>query len=112
MLLTGGYDFEPAWLAGGPGVLGTVAKWIPGQNRPRACVVVLDQPLTAEGLRGGVRQTLTGTFVVLELRYANQAWEDSGTVHLELCQAEPPDAAWPNRDAGAWIESHATYVKQ
>jgi len=107
--ILGGYDFEPAWLAGRVSVAGTVLTWIPGQNETPACVLRLDEPLTAEGDVRGKRAVLTGTHVVLELRYVDQLWGDTGTVHVELCSVEPANASWQEREVGAWIESHATY---
>ena len=107
--VSGGYDFEPEWLGGLQDVNGQVEKWIPGQNKQPACVVHLDTPLTATGLVHGTREQRTGTFLVLELRYRGQRWEQSGTVHVELCETEPEDKAWPDREIGAWVESHATY---
>jgi len=71
--------------------------------------VRLDGPLTATGDVRGRREERTGTFLVLELRYVGQEWEPSGTVHVELCEAEPEDKAWADREVGAWVESHATY---
>ncbi|GAA4117721.1 hypothetical protein GCM10022415_15910 [Knoellia locipacati] len=107
--VSGGYDFEPTWLAGREGVAGAVLKWIPGRNEERACVVLLDEPLTATGdVRGG-REERTGSHIVLALRYAGQVWEEEATVHIELCESEPVNAAWSSREAGAWVESHATY---
>jgi hypothetical protein len=108
--ISGGYDFEPLWLAGKEHVAGQVEKWLPGQNTKPALVVRLDEPLTASGLVRGKREHLTGEFVVLELRYAGQEWESSGTVHVELCGTEPDDKTWAEREAGAWVESHATYT--
>ncbi|WP_153394607.1 hypothetical protein [Ornithinicoccus halotolerans] len=107
--LAGGYDFEPPWLRGREQVVGTVLKWIPGQNDSPACVVELEEPITATGDVRGKRQVRTGRYLVLKLRYAGQDWEDRGTVHVELCETEPADAPWPNRESGAWVESHATY---
>lgn len=107
--VSGGYDFEPAWLAGGDEVAGAVLKWIPGQNEERACVVLLDEPLTATGDVRGKREERTGRHLVLELRYTGQVWEAEGTVHVELCDSEPVSVAWANREVGAWVESHATY---
>lgn len=105
----GGYDYEPAWLGGADEVAGRVLKWIPGQNETPACVVELDEPLTAAGDVRGNREERHGRFLVLELRYTGQVWENEGTVHLELCESEPANDAWPNREIGAWVESHATY---
>lgn len=90
-------------------VTGQVEKWIPGQNTQPACVVRLDEPLTATGDVKGRREQRTGGFLVLELRYAGQVWEQSGTVHVELCETEPEAKAWADRETGAWVESHATY---
>lgn len=105
----GGYDFEPEWLGGLRQVTGQVEKWIPGQNTQPACVVRVDAPLTATGPVHGTRGQRTGTFLVLEVRYTGQEWEPSGTVHVELCETEPEDKAWADREVGAWVESHATY---
>lgn len=107
--LSGGYDHEPAWLSGRRFVLGNVVAWIPGQNEQPACVVELDEALTAEGDVRGQRSTVTGRYVVLELRYVGASWEDDGVVHVELCHEMPDQRPWAERDVGAWVESHATY---
>lgn len=52
---------------------------------------------------------MTRRYLVLELRYAGQAWEDRATVHVELREASAEEASWPTREFGAWVESHATY---
>lgn len=107
--VSGGYEFEPDWLGGRSEVAGVVAKLIPGQNRLPACVVLLDQPLTASGDVKGKRESRTGSYLVLEPRYVGQEWESTGTVHVELCEFEPEDKPWAERPTGAWVESHATY---
>ena len=107
--LFGGYDFEPQWLTGREDILATVTRWIPGQNSLPACVVHLDESLTASGLVRGKRQTITGSIAVLELRYTGSPWVASGTVQVELCDFEPDEAPWPKRNIGAWVESHASY---
>ena len=106
----GGYDFEPDWLGGRHHIAGHVLKWIPGQNTQPACVVRLDEPLTAKGDVRGRREERTGQFLVLEVRYVGQEWDASGTVHVELCESEPEDRAWTDRGVGAWVESHANYT--
>ena len=105
----GGYDFEPTWLGSRQDVRGQFLKWIPGQNESDACVVALDDELTAEGLVGGIRQTVSGRYLVLELRYTGENWHSTGTVHVELIGEEPPSLRWGERKTGAWVESHATY---
>ncbi|WP_036490920.1 MULTISPECIES: hypothetical protein [Nocardioides] len=109
MAINGGYDFQPQWLGGMHQVTGQIEKWIPGQDTQPACVVRLNEPLTATGDVRGKREQRTGVFVVLELRYIGQKWESSGNVHVELCDTEPDDNTWAERDVGAWVESHATY---
>lgn len=110
VVVGGGYDFEPQWLGGRSSVEGVILRWIPGQNTEPACVVLLAGPLTAEGAVGGHRETLTGSHLVLELRYEGRTWERSGTVHVELCPSEPESLKWGKRHPGAWVESHATYT--
>lgn len=107
--LSGGYDFEPQWLGGRSFVEGRVTGWVPGQNEEPACVVLLDDTLSAEGLVHGDRREVTGRHVVLQLRYRDAQWENSGVVHVELCESMPQQAAWPDRAVGAWVESHASY---
>jgi len=106
----GGYDFQPAWLGLRSDVVGHVAKRIPGQNSTPCCVVELDEPLTATGDVRGKRESRTGSYLVLGLRYTGQDWSaPSGTVHVELCAQEPENMAWSEREAGARVESNATY---
>jgi len=107
--VSGRYDFEPDWLAGRSKVEGVVAKRIPGQNAQPACVVLLDEPLTAPGDVKGKRELRTGSYLVLELRHAGQEWASDGTVHVELCGFEPEEKPWAERPVEAWVESHATY---
>jgi hypothetical protein len=107
--VSGGYDFKPDWLGDRPEVTGSVARWIPGQNRKPACVVRLDAPLTATGLVRGKRELRSGQYFVLGLRYVGQEREASGTVHVELCENEPDDQSWADREVGAWVESNGTY---
>jgi hypothetical protein len=107
----GGYMNDPEWLSGRDGVVGQVHAWITGQNGSPDCVVLLDEPLTATGDVRGLPELGTGSFLVLTLRHVGQVWENSGTVHVHLHSDEPPNAAWPDRPRGAWLESHAGYVR-
>lgn len=106
--VTGGYDFEPAWLGGRPGVTGVVGKWIQRDQGEPVCVVSLDDPLTAEGWVDGEREIRTGQVLVLALRYPAQTWQRTGTVYVELWQAEPPEDP-AEHPAGMRVESDATY---
>lgn len=107
--LSGGFEATPSWLGDRPSVTGVVSDWIPGQNEVAACVIELDEPLTTEGDVRGTTAIVTGRHVVLQLRYTGQVWERTGIVHVELCGAPPEPEAWPNRQLGAWVDSHATY---
>ena len=99
--LSGGYDYEPAWLCGKPHYEGVVTSFIPGQNSNLAAVVQLDGPITVEDT--------TGNMVVLELRHVGADWKDTETVHVELCDFVPEARSWQQRRQGKWVESHATY---
>lgn len=95
---------------GGPNTLhGTIDSWMPGQNVQPACLVRLDAPITAEGDVRGEWRSVTGEYVVLELRYTGQVWEGTGTVHVELCAERPLPLGWAERSPGAWVEGQATY---
>jgi hypothetical protein len=99
--LWGGYDPEPKWLAGKESHTGTVERFIPGQNREKAMVVRLESPITVDGV--------TGSIVILELRYVGAKWVGEGVAHIELCDFEPEDKTWKDRKRGIWVESHASF---
>ncbi len=99
--LSGGYEPNPTWLSGRALVLGTVTQFIPGQNGSPAVVVHLDETISSENL--------SGSTVVLQLRYVDAKWEPTEIVHVELCDFTPEPKAWKDRRQGEWIESHATY---
>jgi len=87
--LWGGYDYAPKWLGGKDFLVGTVERFIPGQNKEAAMLVRLDSAISVDGV--------TGNIVVLELRY------------VELCDFEPESESWKERRQGAWVESHASF---
>jgi hypothetical protein len=99
----GGYNMEPPWLDGRQYYSGTVKAFIPGQNDMPAVVVVLAED--------AVFEDYAGKCLVLELRYAGATWEETGTVHVEMCDFEPEARPWQERRQGKWVESHATYRK-
>jgi hypothetical protein len=101
--LSGGYDAGSTWLADKEAIYGRDAKFIPGQNTEPAALIKLDEPLTGDGV--------TGDFIVLELRYAETKWGPTETVHVELCDFEPEEKRWQDRQQGEWVESHATYKR-
>lgn len=100
--VSGGYDMDPEWLAGGDGLLGTVFRFIPGQSDALAAVVRLDEELRLS--------RATGRYAVLELGHVGSTWtEVLPRVHVELCDFEPEAVRWEDRHKGVWVESHATY---
>lgn len=76
--VSGGYDFEPPWLGSNDHFAGRVVQWIAGQNDRPACVVELDEAITATGRVRGRREERTGRFLVLELRYVGQSGRTKG----------------------------------
>jgi hypothetical protein len=99
--LSGGYDMIPRWLCGKDEHIGTVTRFMPGQNQDLAAVVKLDSPITVEAT--------TGDVVILELRYVGAKWKEKETVHIELCDFDPEPKSWKDRKQGKWVESHASY---
>lgn len=91
----------PQWLCGRNEHIGTVIRFMPGQNEDPAAVIKLDSPITVEGT--------TGDIIILELRYVGAKWKDRETVHIELCDFEPEPKPWKERKQGKWVESHASY---
>lgn len=101
--LSGGYHFEPEWLAGMESVRGSVVAFLPGQNENPAAVIKLDELLSYKNL--------TDSIAVLELRYADATWGENQVVQVELCDFMPEQTPWPNRRKGRWTESHATCTR-
>ncbi len=100
VFVSGGYDPEPAWLAGGRGYAGTLERFIPGRSEQPAAVVRTDVPVTV----GGV----TGEVLVMELRWVGASWHSGAVSHVELCDFEPEPKSREERRHGAWVESHAS----
>ena len=98
--LAGGYDMEPKWLSGRNACFGDCVGFIPGENNQLAAIVCLDEPVTFDGV--------TGSYLVLRLRYVGARWANHETVHLELFTAPPTSLQAPSA-RGLWIESHASY---
>ncbi len=99
----GGYDAEPAWLAGSPdGYLGTVVAFIPGWDVLPSAVVEADQDI-----RIG---SDSGRFLVLTQAWEGVPWgQSSPRVHVELCSSMPEPQSPDEREHGAWVESHASF---
>lgn len=112
VVVYGGYDMDPAWLAISPtGYSGEVVEFIPGQNDERAAVIALDEELLLPAGAGAVEgKEVRGRFLVLDLGQVGADWSTmTPRVHVELCDERPEPKRGQDRRQGAWIESHATY---
>ena len=112
VVVGGGYDMEPAWLAASAsGYAGEVTDFIPGQNELPAAVIALDDELVLPNGAGAVDdQEVRGRYLVLELGHVGTSWSTSRPrVHVELCGEAPPHVRWQDRPRGIWVESHASY---
>ena len=98
--LAGGYDMEPRWLDGREACFGECIGFIPRENGRTAAVIHLDEPL--------IFDSMTGSYVVLRLRYVGARWSKHETVHVELF-TEPPSTLQDPAVRGLWVESHANY---
>lgn len=122
VVVAGGYDMDPAWLAGGGGYIGTIVD-IAG-NR---AVVELDDEIElharsepwkdfGDGTLSAPAQrpVVRGRWLALMLGYVGHRWEDPiQRVHVGLCARRPDLAAalqggQVGAGIGAWVESHAT----
>ena len=100
--LSGGYDQGSDWLGGLASISGVVTAFVPAGEAP-AAVVNLDEPFVSE--------SVTGDWVVMQLRWVGSRWVDEGVVHVQLCDVEPERKAWAEGQHGRWVESHASYAK-
>jgi hypothetical protein len=120
VLVTGGYDMQPDWLAGGSGYVGTLRE-IDG-NR---AVVELDDELiltipparkqgwamfgTGSGTQLERSPVARGRWLVLTQGWVGQEWsEPTARLHVGLCDQRPRlNEVPPGGGIGAWVESHA-----
>ena len=99
----GGYDMNPKWLHDNQYYTGVVKGFIPGQNESSAAVILLDKKISIGKIKSDI--------IILELRYEGANWTKSEIVHVELCDFEPEEKSWNDRQKGKWVESHARYQK-
>jgi hypothetical protein len=120
VLVTGGYDSQPDWLAGGVGYLGTVRE-IEGKR----ALVELDEELvltipterkqgwamfdTKSGTELDRSPVARGRWLVLTQGWVGQEWsEPTARLHVGLCEGMPVlKEIPPSRFIGAWVEGHA-----
>ena len=117
MVVSGGYDMDPDWLAGGTGYLGTLVE-IVGNH----AVIELDAEIEVRRDGGwddfgegrtspsGRRTEARGRWLVLSGAYEGHTWRDPiRRVHVSLC-SQRPDVAVVSAGGGigVWVESHAT----
>lgn len=117
VIVAGGYDMEPKWLAGGSGYSGRIEE-IYG----RWSAVRLDRPLSLSApvdgwsdFGSGARQPITnlasanGEWLALALAYQRARWTGEVTrLHVAVCREQPDLQAIPaGGGVGVWVESHA-----
>jgi hypothetical protein len=116
--VAGGYDMEPAWLAGGPGYTGRI-KELEGNRAAVKLEATLSLRAPGNGWADfgrGEKQALgqvrlaNGDWLALALAYEDAAWREPITrLHAALCAQRPDLAAIPEGGGiGIWVESHAT----
>jgi len=119
VLVTGGYDFDPDWLQGANGYIGTIRE-LSG----KFAVVLLDSELhlppidrkdpawRIAGKRIDDPERIgspRGTWLLLQQGWVGSVWnEPTHRLHVVLCIEEPRiESATSNEVNGAWVESHA-----
>ena len=107
LIVTGGYDYDPRWLRGREGCIGTVVRFLwEGDDRKRKLVLDLGKDLdTCE---------FKGRYLILYQRDPGAQWEDSGVVHVVVGNAVPRDVesigvASDPKEGFKWVEAAASY---
>ena len=107
LLVTGGYDYDPRWLKGSDGCIGTVIRFLwEGGERQRKLVLDLGEDFhTCE---------FSGRYLILFLRHSGSRWEDEGVVHVVVGNSIPKDVenigvASDPKSGFKWVEAAASY---
>jgi hypothetical protein len=121
VVVAGGYDSKPAWLAGGEGYRGVLVE-LQGTR----ALVRLDDELSLDsrelgenawrdfggGSKDAVGETWVakGKWLVLSMGYVGERWEEPvRRVHVSVCDVRPVFERIPDGGGvGVWVESHAT----
>lgn len=107
LLVTGGYDYNPRWLRGREGCVGTVVRFLwEGSDRKKKLVLDLGDDFSTCEFRG--------RYLILFLRDPDSDWEDKGVVHVVVGNSIPRDVesigvASDPKNGFKWIEAAATY---
>ncbi|MDF1525128.1 MAG: hypothetical protein RRA15_02720 [bacterium] len=107
LIVTGGYDYDPKWLKGRDGCVGTVIRFLwEGNHRNSKLVLDLGEDFrTCE---------FKGRYLILFLRDSGSNWEDKGVVHVVVGSSIPQDVASisiaSDPESGfKWVEAAANY---
>ena len=105
--VTGGYDYDPRWIKGRDGCVGTVIRFLwEGNDRKRKLVLDLGEDFhTCE---------FSGRYLILFLRDPGSTWEDKEVVHVVVGNSIPKDVhsigVASDPDSGfKWVEAAASY---
>jgi hypothetical protein len=105
--LSGGNDMNPQWLQGRKEHYARVIAFLPTNSKKRSsperfsALIEFDEFIEFEGM--------TGKFGVLDFRYVEQVWENTGPVHVFLLKEKINSIDERTRESSRWMESHATY---
>jgi hypothetical protein len=105
--VTGGYEYDPNWLKGKEGCIGTVIRFLwEGDDRRKKLVLDLGEEFTTCEFKG--------RYLILFLRGDEDHWEDEGVVYVVVGNSIPKDvesigvAADP-KTGFKWVEAAASY---
>ncbi|MGO9496411.1 MAG: hypothetical protein ACLQA5_06820 [Solirubrobacteraceae bacterium] len=82
--VSGGYDYQPDWLAGGTGYTGTVVAFIPGQNEREAAVVRFGEKLVLATQKASTQCLNSGTWGLLGRLHSRESRSSCATSSRQL----------------------------
>lgn len=101
--LSGGYSFEPEWLAGRANVNGEVAAFMPGQNDMPAAVIKLDELINSEDV--------SAKLWFWNLGMSARTGRRPALFMLSCATSCPSPRPGRIEEKEKWVESHATYER-
>ena len=105
--LFGGYDMEPQWLQGRNEYFANVLSYLDNNDERRSvagqvsALIEFDESIEFAGI--------SGKYGLVDLRYSNQSWENSGPVHVTLLKDKIDTINEKIKESSRWMESHAFY---
>jgi hypothetical protein len=97
----------PQWLQGRNEYYARVVALLENDDKKRSsaeklsALIEFDESIDFEGI--------AGKFGLLDLRYVDQTWENTGPVHVFLLREKISSVQERTQESSRWMESHATY---